>query len=188
MTEHKKHSVCPMYMAGILDSKIRRFFFNPNKILKPYIRENITALDIGCGPGVYTIEIAELLKGTGKVIAVDMQKEMLEIIRGKIRGKPIEKNILLHQCSQEKIGVKENVDFVLLFYVVHEVPSKENLFDEVLPLINPNGLLMIVEPKLVSAKSFNEMVNKIKEKGFEEFDKLKITLSRGIVLRKLKST
>jgi hypothetical protein len=42
---------------------------------------------------------------------------------------------------------------------------------------------MIVEPKLVSAKSFDEMVNKIKENGFEEYDKPKITLSRAIVLK-----
>jgi ubiquinone/menaquinone biosynthesis C-methylase UbiE len=185
MTKQKKSSYCPLCMAGILDSKLRRFFFNPNKILKPYIKKNITALDIGCGPGVYSIEMAELLGGTGKVIAVDMQKEMLEIIEKKIRGKSIEKNIVLHQCPQEKIDVKENVDFVLMFYVVHEVPSKKNLFNEVLPLINKNGLLMIVEPKLVSAKSFNEMINYIKESGFEEYSKLKITLSRGIVLRKL---
>ena len=185
MSKQNKRSYCPLCMAGILDSKLRRFFFNPNKILKPYIHKNITALDIGCGPGVYTIEMAELLGGTGKVIAVDMQNEMLEIIQRKISGKSIEKNILLHQCTQEKIGVKENVDFVLMFYVVHEVPSKANLFDEVLPLINKNGLLMIVEPKLIAAKSFNEMVNKIKDKGFEEYEKLKITLSRGIILKKL---
>jgi ubiquinone/menaquinone biosynthesis C-methylase UbiE len=172
-------------MAGILDSKIRRFFFNPKKILKPYISKNITALDIGCGPGVYTIEIAELLNGTGKVIAVDMQKGMLEIIKKKISGKSIEKNIVLHQCTQEKIGVKENVDFVLMFYVVHEVPSKENLFNEILPLINKNGLLMIVEPKLISTKSFEEMANSIKQSGFEEYNRLKITLSRGIVLKKM---
>jgi len=184
MNEQNKHSVCPLYMAGILDSKLRRFFFNPNKILKPYINKNITALDIGCGPGVYTIEIAKLLEGTGKVIAVDMQKGMLEIIANKIRGKSFEKNIVLHLCPQDKIDIKENVDFVLMFYVVHEVPSKENLFNEILPQINPNGLLMIVEPKLISAKDFNEMINKIKEYGFEEYDKLKITLSRGIVLRK----
>jgi hypothetical protein len=71
-----------------------------------------------------------------------------------------------------------------MFYVVHEVPDKEKLFDEVLPLINQNGLLMIVEPKLVSKKEFEKMTEKIKGYGFEEYDQPKITLSRGIVLRK----
>jgi len=172
-------------MAGILDSKVRRFFFNPKKILKPYIRKNIVALDFGCGPGVFSIEIAELLEGTGKVISVDMQEGMLNIIKRKIEGKPIEKSIVLHRSTQEKVNITEYLDFVLMFYVVHEVPSKENLFDELLPLVNKDGLLMIVEPKLVSKKEFEKMIDKIMGYGFEKYDKPKITLSRGIVLRKL---
>jgi ubiquinone/menaquinone biosynthesis C-methylase UbiE len=185
MTENKKHYVCPMGMAGVLNSKIRKYFHNPNKILKPYMQKNMIALDIGCGPGVFSIEIAKILEGTGKVIAVDMQEGMLEIIRNKIIGKSFEKNMILHKCSQDKIGINEKVDFVLMFYIVHEVPNKNNLFEEILPQINKNGLLMVVEPILVSGKKFNEMVNYIIEKGFEEQCKLKIALSRGIVLKKL---
>ena len=145
----------------------------------------MVVMDVGCGPGVFSIEIAKLMDGTGKVISVDMQEGMLEIIRQNVIGTPLEKTIMLHKCSQEQINVTERVDFVLMFYMVHEVPNKENLFDEVLPLINKNGLLMIVEPKIVSAKSFNEMINKVKDYGFEEYDKPKIPLSRGIVLKKL---
>jgi ubiquinone/menaquinone biosynthesis C-methylase UbiE len=183
--ENKDRLVCPMGVAGLLDSKFRKLFQNPNKILKPYIKKNMIALDIGCGPGVFTIEIAKLLDGTGKVISVDMQEGMLEIIKQKIAGKPIEKTIVLHKCTQESIGIKENVDFVLMFYMVHEVPNKEKLFSEVLPLINKNGLLMIVEPALISGKEFNGIIDFIKEKGFEEYNKLKISLSKGIVLKKL---
>src|SRR5215510_7823268 len=103
-----------MTVAGLLDSGFRKLFHNPNKILKPYIKKGITALDIGCGPGVFSIEIAKLLGNTGKVISVDMQEGMLEIIKGKIAGTPLENRVLLHKCTQENIGVEENVDFVLM--------------------------------------------------------------------------
>ncbi|MDR0442079.1 MAG: hypothetical protein LBH44_01570, partial [Treponema sp.] len=93
--------------------------------------------------------------------------------------------ILLHKCTQDSINVKENVDFVLLFYVVHEVPNKQNLFNELLPLINKNGLIMIVEPMLLSKKEFTGVIDYIKKSGFEEYEKLKISFSKGIVLRKL---
>ena len=181
----KKRMVCPLRAAGLLDSKLRKFFHNPNKILKPYIQKNIIALDIGCGPGVFSMEIAKLLEGTGKVISVDMQEGMLEIIKQKVKGEPFEKNIVLHKCTQESINVKENVDFVLMFYMVHEVPNKENLFTEVFPLIKKDGLIMIVEPGLVPKKEFNGIINYVKEKGFEEYDKLKIPLSKGMVLKKI---
>jgi len=178
------HFVCPLVMAGVLDSRFRKLFHNPNKIVKPYIKKGITALDIGCGPGVFSIEIAKLLEGTGKVISVDMQEGMLEIFREKIKGTPYEQNIVLHKCTQTKIGLKERVDFVLMFYMVHEVPDKESFFSEVLPLVNKNGLLMIVEPKLIPKNIFKKILDGIKEQGFEVYDTPKIPLSRGAVLRK----
>ena len=183
--EQKERMVCPVRIAGLLDSRFRKFFHNPEKLMKPFIKKNMTVYDIGCGPGVFTIEIAKLLEGSGKVIAVDMQDQMLEIIRTKIAGQSYEKNIVLHKCSQNSLNLKEKADFVLMFYMVHEVPNKENLFNEVLPLINKNGLIMIAEPGLVSSGEFNGMVNLIKEKGFEEFSRLKVKLSKGIVLKKL---
>jgi len=181
----KKRLVCPMGVAGLLDSKFRRSFHNPNRILKPYIRKNMTALDIGCGPGVFSIEMAELMEGAGKVYAVDMQEGMLEIISQKISGKPAEKNIVLHKCSQHSINFREKTDFVLMYYMVHEVPDKKRLFDEVIPLVNKNGLVMIVEPFLISKKEFSETVNYFRERGFAETDKPKIMFSKGTVLKRI---
>ena len=181
----EKRMVCPMRVAGLLDSKFRKLFHNPNSILKPFIKKNMTVLDIGCGPGVFSIEIAKLLDGTGKVISVDMQEGMLEIIRKKIRGTAYEKSVVLHKCTQDSLNLKEKIDFVLLFYVVHEVPDKERLFGEILPQINKNGLIMIVEPGLIFKNEFNRIIDHIKEKGFEEHEKPKIKLSKGIVLRKI---
>ena len=182
---NNKRMVCPVCISGLLDSKFRRSLHNPQKILRPYIQKNMTVLDIGCGPGVFTLTIAELLEGTGKVIAVDMQEEMLAIIQNKINGKPIANNIVLHKCSQDSINVREKVDFVLMFYMVHEVPSKENLFNEVLPLINKGGLLMIAEPGVLPAAEFNGMVQNLKDRGFEEYQKIRIMFSKSIVLKKL---
>ena len=183
--ENKKRLVCPLRFAGILDSGFRKLFHNPNKILKPFINKNITALDIGCGSGLFSLEIAELLEGTGKVICVDMQEGMLEIIKNKISGKSFERIIVLHKCTQNNINLKERVDFILMFYMVHEVPNKENLFSEVLPLMNNDGLIMIVEPGILPKKEFNRTINIVKNYGFGEYKILKIPLSKGIVLKKL---
>ena len=52
----EKNRVCPVELADSLDSKIRRFLQNPQKILKPFVSEGMKVLDIGCGPGFFSIE------------------------------------------------------------------------------------------------------------------------------------
>ena len=42
-------------------------------------RIRMTVLDIGCGPGFFTREIAKMLNGTGKVIDANIQEGMLKI-------------------------------------------------------------------------------------------------------------
>jgi ubiquinone/menaquinone biosynthesis C-methylase UbiE len=185
MPDQKQSFVCPLVMAGILDSKLRKFLHNPNKILKPYIRKNMTILDIGCGPGIFSIEAAKLLEGTGKVISVDMQQGMLDMIQNKIKGEPFKKTIILHKCTQNGLNLKENVDLVLLIYMVHEVPDKERFFNEIVPLVNKNGIILYIEHSLVSKRAYNKISEIIKAKGFEEHETLKLPLSRGVVLRKL---
>ena len=85
MSIEKNKRICPVEYAGGLDNSFRRLLQNPGKILKPYIHEGMTVLDLGCGPGFFSIEIAKMLKDSGKVIAADLQEGMLERVRQKIR-------------------------------------------------------------------------------------------------------
>ncbi|MDA3917531.1 MAG: class I SAM-dependent methyltransferase, partial [Deltaproteobacteria bacterium] len=135
----RKNRVCPVEKAGSLDNRIRRWFQNPQKILRPYIKEGMTVLDIGCGPGFFSIDIARMVGKTGRVIASDLQEGMLQKVRDKIKGTEFEAIIKLHKCEENKIGVSDHVDFVLLFYMVHEVPDKGRFFDEIGAILKPNG-------------------------------------------------
>jgi len=47
----RHNRVCPVERAGVLDHRIRRWLQDPQKILRPYVEEGMTVLDIGCGPG-----------------------------------------------------------------------------------------------------------------------------------------
>jgi len=175
---------CPVELAGGLDNQIRRLLQNPGKILQPYIREGMTVLDMGCGPGFFSIEIAKMVKASGKVIAADLQEGMLEKVRNKIRGTELEQRIEIHKCADDKIGVTENVDFVLVFYVIHEVPDQERLLEELKSILKPGGKIFIIEPKFhVSKKAFEAMVERIKRMGFDIIDSPKIFFSRTVLLK-----
>jgi ubiquinone/menaquinone biosynthesis C-methylase UbiE len=177
-----KH-VCPVERAGGLDNRLRRWLQDPQKILKSYIKPGMTVFDLGCGPGFFTVEIACLLNGSGQVIAADLQEGMLDKVSQKIKGTELESQIRLHRCKTDGINFYEKVDFVLAFYVIHEVPDQERLFKELKSILKPDGRILIVEPNFhVSKKAFDSMLVKINSGGLEVLDRPKMFLSRAVVL------
>jgi len=183
MNKERNQRVCPVEHAGGIDNSIRRFLQNPQKILKPYILPGMTVLDVGCGPGFFSIEIAKLLVGSGKVIAADLQDGMLNKISQKIKGTELEQRITLHKCNADKVGVSEKADFILAFYMVHEVPDQGKFFEELKSLLKPGGGILIIEPKFhVSKKSFGEMIIRLKIIGFKIFSGPKVFISRSVLI------
>jgi ubiquinone/menaquinone biosynthesis C-methylase UbiE len=75
--------ICPSWLASTLDNPVRRLIHNPEKILSEYIESGQKVLDVGCGPGTFTIIMAKMVGDSGKVIAVDVQDKMLQIVRTK---------------------------------------------------------------------------------------------------------
>lgn len=180
-----KSRVCPVAIAGSLDNRLRRWVQNPRKIVGPYIQAGMTVLDFGCGPGYFTIDIARMVGESGRVIAADLQEGMLQKLRVKIQGTELGRRIILHQCEAGAIGLSETVDFILAFYMVHEIPDQEALFNEMGLILNPNGKLFIVEPPLhVSKTGFEETVRKAQRAGFITVQRPKVFLSKTVILKR----
>ena len=181
----KNNHVCPVERAGSLDNKFRRWLQNPQKILRPYIEKGMTVLDIGCGPGFFSIDMAQLVGKSGRVIASDLQEGMLRKLRDKIQGTELEERFALHRCEENKIGVSENVDFILIFYMFHEVPNQKEFLNEIGSILKPNGQVLIVEPPFhVSKPAFEEIIRKARNAGFTLVERPKVLFSKTAVLKK----
>ena len=166
--ESQRNRVCPLSLAKSLDSKIRRWLQDPQKILSPFVVEGMTALDIGCGPGFFSIELARMVGRTGKVISADLQDGMLQKLSARIRGTELEDRIHPVKCERDRINVSEKIDFGLAFWMVHEVPNKELFFGQLKAILNEKAKILIVEPKLfhVSRRSFEATVTLAGQAGF----------------------
>lgn len=181
----KKNRVCPVSLAGWLDNRLRRWLQNPRKILGPYIKEGTTVLDIGCGPGFFSIEMAQMVGKSGKVIALDLQEGMLRKLGDKIQGTEIEKRVTLHKCGKNSFDLSESVDFALAFYMVHEIPDQERFFNDIKKVLKSNGQVLIVEPPFhTSKKSFEETIRKAQEVGFLANDRPKMFPNKAVILHK----
>lgn len=181
----ERNRVCPVELANSLDNKIRRWLQNPYKILSPYIQEGMKVLDVGCGPGFFSIELAKMVGRSGKVFSVDLQEGMLQKLRNKIHGTTIEGTINPIKCEHDKINVPEKVDFILAFYMVHEVTNKDRFFESLKNILNNNGELLIVEPKFfhVSKKEFNSTIEKAEKVGFKSSKGPKLPFSFSSILK-----
>lgn len=183
MSDRNKR-VCPIKHAGFLDNRIRKLLQNPQKILVDYVKDGMIVLDLGCGPGFFSIELAKMVGVSGQVIAADLQEGMLQKLKIKIEGTEIEKRIKLHKCEEDKIGVSEQVDFILAFYIVHEVPNQKEFFREIRSILKPNGKVLVVEPLFrVSKVEFEETIIKARDAGFTVVERPKVFLSKTAILK-----
>ncbi len=181
----RKNRVCPVEIAGGLDTRLRRWIQNPQKILSPYIKAGMIVLDIGCGPGFFAIDIAQMVGKSGRVIAADLQEGMLQKLRDKIQGTELEERIALHKCEVQETGVLEHVDFVLLFYMIHEVPNVDRFFNEIEAILNPGGQVFMVEPPFhVSKEAFENTIKKANDAGLAVVERPKLFLNKAVVLKK----
>jgi ubiquinone/menaquinone biosynthesis C-methylase UbiE len=171
--------ICSWKIAFALDNPVRRLIHNPQKILGGYIEPGQTVLDLGCGPGTFSIAMAKMVGESGKVIAVDVQEEMLQLVRKKAAQQGLESRIVTCRSDPDRIGLSEKVDFALAFYMVHEVPNAEAFLKEVACMLKPKGKLLIVEPKMhVSAAAFEKTIDIARQAGLSPITEPKIRFSR----------
>lgn len=180
----KSEKVCPVEKAGSLDNKFRKLIHNPYKILKPYIQDGMNALDVGCGPGFFTIGLAHMVGEKGKVVAADLQDGMLKIVKSKIIENDLENRVVLHKCEADKIGLNKQFDFILLFYLVHEIPDKVRFFHEISSLLKPDGQILVAEPPFhVSKDAFAKSLYDANKAGLVSYKGPKLLFSKTAILK-----
>lgn len=181
----RKGRVCPVERAGGLDNRIRRWLQNPAKILGDLVREGMSVLDFGCGPGHFTLDMARMVGPSGRVFAVDLQEGMLAKLRQKIRLTELEQRITLRKCGTDSIGISEKVDFVLAFYVLHELVDQQQFFQELSMHLEMHGRVLVVEPPLhVSKADFAGSLAIARDLGFTVLDGPPVIFSKSAVLYK----
>ena len=104
------------------------------------------AIDLGCGPGFFTLPLAELVGQTGSVIAVDVQQEMLDRVRARTETAGLLSRIRFHHSGLEGPGVLGPADFALAFWMLHEVPEKPTFLRQVHDSLKEGGTFLLVEP------------------------------------------
>jgi len=179
MGEH----ICPWWLAYTFDNPLRLIFHNSGKILGNYVKKGMTVLDVGCGMGFFSIGLAKLVGDRGCVIAADVQPKMLQTLQKRSKKAGVAGTICLHQCEPGKLGIDKPVDFILAFWMIHEVPDLDMFFYQIRACLKPNGRMLIAEPWIhVSPRRFQEILDSARACGLKSCDTPSIRFSRSAVL------
>lgn len=186
MAEH----VCPWWLGYFLVGPIRRWVGeDPVNLLQPYVRAGMTVLEPGPGMGFFTLPLARLVGSNGRVIAVDIQPQMLRGLQRRAEKQQLANRIETRLAAPDRLGLenlRDAVDFALIFAVVHEVPSAGSFFREIAAALKPGGTVLFAEPAgHVKVAKFEEELGAAGAAGLQIVSRPVIRRSIAAVLKKI---
>jgi len=148
------------------------------------VRPGDVVCDMGCGNGFYTLKLAKLVGSKGKMIAVDIQREMLLMLDEATKQEKVTNvETVLGTVVDPKLP-NESLDLVLLVDVYHEFSHPEQMLAAIRKSLKPRGRVALVEfraedpnvpIKPLHKMSKQQIMREFPSNGFRlvaEFDKL----------------
>jgi ubiquinone/menaquinone biosynthesis C-methylase UbiE len=133
-----------------------------SKLLKMLeLKPGMAVADVGAGSGYHTFRMAERVGPKGKVYAVDIQKEMLDIIRQRMKRMKVT-NVEPVQGTLTDPKLPANaVDLILLVDVYHEFSHPYEMTEGMVKALKPGGRLVFVEFRLEDPEVPIKLVHKM---------------------------
>jgi len=109
------------------------------------LRGGDVVVDLGAGSGFYTFRMAQKVGTAGKVLAVDIQDEMLETIRRRATAMKVTNVEELEASETDPRLPAHEADVVLMVDVYHELAFPFEVMQRVLESLKPGGRVVFVE-------------------------------------------
>jgi len=137
-------SPCPAALSWLVDNPLRRRYMRP-VLARIGIQPGERVLELGPGPGAFTLGAAAKAGPDGQLIAVDIQPKMIAQVEQRVRDAGLS-NVETHVASAHDLPLDaESVDRAFLITVLPEVPSPSRALAELHRVLRPNGVLSITE-------------------------------------------
>lgn len=180
--------VCPWWIGYFLLNPLRRFLQNPADIIAPYVKKGMTVIEPGPGMGYFTLELASKVGDSGRVIAIDIQPQMLEKLKRRAAKAQLLERIETCLAQPDSMGLAEladSVDFAFVFAVVHELPDMCSFFREAAQSLKSGACLLLVEPTgHVENEQFDVELGVAAQAGLKVMERPSIWRSHAALLTK----
>jgi len=151
--------------AGWLERKERVKEEAPEKLLKALeVKKGMVIADVGAGSGYHTFRLAPLVGKEGKVIASDIQQQMLDMIDMKAKKQKVTNIETVKGTTSDPKLPAGKVDLILMVDVYHEFDQPFEMVEKMVDALKPGGRLVFVEFRLEDEKVPILLVHKMSER------------------------
>ncbi len=131
------------WLEGLPEGSIASFAGTGNPFHIDQLQPGERVVDIGCGAGIDSLIAAKMVGPDGQVIGVDMTRAMLEIARKSVREAEFG-NVEFREGLAESLPIPDSwADVVISNGVLHRVPDKLAVLQEMARVLKPSGRLQI---------------------------------------------
>ena len=140
----------PSRLAPVLTTTLRSWLFGtPERVLdRAGVTPGMRVLEVGPGPGVYTVPLARRVASSGEnggVTCLEIQSEMITMLRERLQAARIQNAQVVQGDGRQMPLSDDSFDLVFPVDVVGEVPDKPAFFRECARVLKPGGTLAVTE-------------------------------------------
>jgi ubiquinone/menaquinone biosynthesis C-methylase UbiE len=162
-----KRGPCPASFSWVVNNPIRRWYMR-SVLDRVGICPGERVLELGSGPGAFTIEATRRTKPGGKLVAVDIQPGMIAAVEQKVHESRLT-NVETYIADASHLPMDDaSVDRAFLITVLPEIRDRKRALNELLRVLKPGGVLSITEefldPDYPLART---TIHWVEEAGFE---------------------
>lgn len=147
--ERKPANVMTFHGAAWLEREDREAEQRPAEVMRAMgLKGGEVVVDLGCGTGWFARRLAKVVGPGGKVYAVDIQPEMLELLRGYLAKEEITNVEPVLGTDTDTRLDPGSVDWILMVDVYHEFQQPKAMLEAIRRSLKPKGRVALVEYRL----------------------------------------
>ena len=135
---------CPTSWSWIVDNPLRRWDVR-HALERAGLLAGETVLELGPGPGAFTVDAAQRVGPEGRLIAVDIQPGMIAQVDARVKAAGVT-NVETHVASAYELPLTDaSVDRAYLITVLPEIPDPVRALHEIHRVLKPGGIVSMTE-------------------------------------------